>query len=135
MAADAECGPAIHGALADPDDQRTIVRAANPGTGRTGPDPYGDSHHTSVRPASRTRAPADWHRPPKQTRKGEHFKLPSVEPDLLVAQIAGSVPGTCGSQVHRTGAHIGRPVRGPGERQTVMAIFPCARPSSRWRMA
>jgi hypothetical protein len=42
------------------------VRAANPGTGRAGPDPYGDAHHTSVRPASRTRVPAGLHGPPEQ---------------------------------------------------------------------
>jgi hypothetical protein len=29
------------------------VLAANPGTGRAGPDPDGNAHHTSVRPARR----------------------------------------------------------------------------------
>src|SRR6516225_634357 len=40
------------------------MSAANPGPGRAGPDPYGDAHHTSVRPASRIRVPVGAPRPP-----------------------------------------------------------------------
>jgi hypothetical protein len=43
--------PAIHGALADPDDQRAVVLAAHAETGRAGPHPDGNAHHPSVCPA------------------------------------------------------------------------------------
>jgi hypothetical protein len=36
--------------------------AANTGMGRPGPDPDGDTHHPSVRPALRTQPPAGRHR-------------------------------------------------------------------------
>jgi hypothetical protein len=42
-------GAAIDGALADPDDQRAIVRTAYARTGRAGPHPDGNPHHPSVR--------------------------------------------------------------------------------------
>jgi hypothetical protein len=42
-------GAAIHSALADPDDQRAIMRTAYARTGRAGPHPDRNAHHLSVR--------------------------------------------------------------------------------------
>ena len=43
-------GLAVHGPLADPDDQHAIVLTADAETGGPGPDPDGDTHRPSVRP-------------------------------------------------------------------------------------
>jgi len=58
VAADAECGGyggqvglgrlAACGGRADPGGQRAVVFSADPGPRRAGPDPEGDTHHTSV---------------------------------------------------------------------------------------
>jgi hypothetical protein len=45
------CGPAVHGTLADPHDQCTIMLAADAGTGRAGPDPDGNAHTSVCAPA------------------------------------------------------------------------------------
>ena len=49
---------AIDGALADPDDQRAIVSTAYARTGRAGPHPDGNAHHSSVHAA--LVLPAGW---------------------------------------------------------------------------
>jgi hypothetical protein len=74
-------GLTVHRTRADPHDQRAIVLAADAGTGGAGPDPDGNTHHPSVRPAPLSAAS-------RQARHKRDATRPHLPPTARIAPSA-----------------------------------------------